>query len=60
MLNDKTHVRELRHVYNEHSIVEDFVDANAYEDEYDDTYDDLDIPVGNDGDTEKEERLEHH
>ncbi|XP_054269599.1 activating signal cointegrator 1 complex subunit 2 [Macrosteles quadrilineatus] len=52
MLNDKSHVREMRHVYQELSIVEDIVD---YDDEYDDTYDDVDVAVGND-DTETAER----
>uniref|UniRef100_A0A1B6LZ56 CUE domain-containing protein n=1 Tax=Graphocephala atropunctata TaxID=36148 RepID=A0A1B6LZ56_9HEMI len=56
MLDDKSHVNQLRDLYTQLSLVETVEHANEYEDEYDDTYDDVDVPVGNEGDTETEER----
>lgn len=55
MLDDKSHVNELRDVYQQLSVI-DCVE-NDYEDEYDDTYDDVDANIGNGGETEAEERL---
>ncbi|KAG8298215.1 Activating signal cointegrator 1 complex subunit 2 [Homalodisca vitripennis] len=56
MLDDKSHVNQMRDLYTQLSLVESVENVNDYEDEYDDTYDDIDVPVGNEGETETEER----
>lgn len=56
MLNDKTDVNNLKDMYSKLSLVEYMENVNEYEDEYDDTYDDIDTAVGNEGNTEVEER----
>lgn len=60
MLNDKTDVNNLRDMYTKLSLVEYMENVNEYEDEYDDTYDDIDTAVGNEGNTEVEERYVHN
>lgn len=60
MLNDKTDVNNLRDMYTKLSLVEYIENVNEYEDEYDDTYDDIDTAVGNEGNTEVEERYVQH
>lgn len=44
MLNDKSHVSQMKDSYSRLGIVEDVIE-NIYEDEYDDTYDELDVYV---------------
>lgn len=44
MLNDKSHISQLKDSYAKLGIVDDEVEI-LYEDEYDDTYDEIDVSV---------------
>ncbi|XP_069705636.1 activating signal cointegrator 1 complex subunit 2 [Periplaneta americana] len=51
LIDDKSHRAEFRDMYNKFGIVD--TEGSMYDDEYDDTYDLLDVSVGDEGDLER-------
>lgn len=51
LLNDKSHRGEFRDMYSKFGCID--TEGNMYDDEYDDTYDNLDVSVGEEGDLER-------
>uniref|UniRef100_A0A1B6E5A1 CUE domain-containing protein n=1 Tax=Clastoptera arizonana TaxID=38151 RepID=A0A1B6E5A1_9HEMI len=52
LINDKSHVDEMRDMYTKLNIVE-YDEEQMYNDEYDDTYDEAAMVAGDEGDTER-------
>jgi hypothetical protein len=51
LINDKSHRAEYRDTYTKFGLIDS--EGNMYDDEYDDTYDHLDVSVGEEGDLER-------
>ncbi|PSN41849.1 hypothetical protein C0J52_16232 [Blattella germanica] len=51
LIDDKTHRSEFREMYTKFGLVD--TEGSMYDDEYDDTYDHLDVSVGEEGDFER-------
>lgn len=51
LIDDKSHRAEFRDMYTKFGVID--TEGSMYDDEYDDTYDHLDVSVGEEGDLER-------
>jgi hypothetical protein len=51
LIDDKSHRTEFRDMYSKFGLID--AEGSMYDDEYDDTYDHLDVSVGEEGDLER-------
>jgi hypothetical protein len=51
IIDDKSHRAEFRDMYSKFGVLD--TEGSLYDDEYDDTYDNVDVSVGEEGDLER-------